>query len=136
PDVPKRSAGYFLAPGMDLIDLFIGSEGTLGVIADVVFRSAPLPAAVCRALVPVSSEAIAIELVGALRAAAPRTVDISAIEHIDGRSIDVVREDGVDRKLDITLPSGTAVVLLIDLELSDANQDYWQQLEHARDPGA
>ena len=45
PDVPKRSAGYFIAPGMDLIDLFIGSEGTLGVIADVTFRTAPLPGA-------------------------------------------------------------------------------------------
>ena len=29
PDVPKVSAGYFAAAGMDLIDLFIGSEGTL-----------------------------------------------------------------------------------------------------------
>jgi hypothetical protein len=28
PDVPKRSAGHFAAPGMALIDLFIGSEGT------------------------------------------------------------------------------------------------------------
>src|SRR4029079_9125720 len=37
PDVPKLSAGYFAQPGMDLIDLFIGSEGTLGVI-----REAPL----------------------------------------------------------------------------------------------
>ena len=34
PDVPKRSAGYFAAPGMDLIDLFIGAEGTLGVIVE------------------------------------------------------------------------------------------------------
>jgi D-lactate dehydrogenase (cytochrome) len=128
PDVPKRSAGYFIAPGMDLVDLFIGSEGTLGVIADVTFRTTPLPPAVCRALVPVPSEERAIELTDKLRAAALDTwwsrdafgIDVSAIEHIDARSIAVIREDGVDRKLDISLPSGSAVVLLIDLELSRA----------------
>jgi len=32
------SAGYFAAPNMDLIDLFIGSEGTLGVLTDVTLR--------------------------------------------------------------------------------------------------
>jgi len=135
PDVPKRSAGYFLSPGMDLIDLFIGSEGTLGVIAEVIFKTAPLPAAVCRALVPVPSETMAIELVGALRAAAPADIDIAAIEHIDARSIEVVREDGVDRKLNITLPVGSAVVLLIDLELA-SDDDLQTQLESMRDATA
>jgi len=128
PAVPKRSAGYFIAPGMDLLDLFIGSEGTLGVIADVTFRTAPLPPAVCRAFVPVPSEACAIELTGKLRLAAldtwlsrdPFGVDVAAIEHIDARSIAVIREDGVDRKFNISLPSESACVLLVDLELSRA----------------
>src|SRR5688500_5908686 len=30
PNVRKHASGYFVAPGMDVIDLFIGSEGTLG----------------------------------------------------------------------------------------------------------
>ncbi|MGZ8328392.1 MAG: hypothetical protein ACXWUV_12875, partial [Allosphingosinicella sp.] len=35
----------------------------------------------------------------------PHGIDISAIEHIDARSIAVIREDGADRKLDVALPS-------------------------------
>ena len=146
PDVPKNSAGYYLAPDMDLVDLFIGSEGTLGVIAEVVFLTAPRPAARCHTLVPVTDEAIGIRLTGELRAAAQRTwqtqdplgIDISAIEHIDARSIAVVREDGIDRKLDIALPSGAGIVLLIELELSAeaASADLWHQLETARDEDA
>jgi D-lactate dehydrogenase (cytochrome) len=133
PDVPKHSAGYFLKPGMDLLDLFIGSEGTLGVIAEMVFRTAPLPAAPCRALVPVPTEDAAIALAGELRAAAPRRIDVAAIEHIDARSIALIREDGIDRKLDVSLPSGASVVLLIDLELPADDGTLWSQLESARE---
>ena len=38
PLVPKLSAGYYARPGMDLIDLFIGSEGTLGIVTAVTLR--------------------------------------------------------------------------------------------------
>ncbi|MGH9331276.1 MAG: FAD-binding oxidoreductase, partial [Vicinamibacterales bacterium] len=93
PDVPKRSAGYFAAPGMDLIDLFIGSEGTLGVVVDITFRVARTPPAVALAFVPVESEPEAIALVDELRAASQATwrtrdargIDVAAIEHMDRR---------------------------------------------------
>ena len=96
--------------------------------------------------VPVSSEAAAIALVGELREAAqaswrtgdPNGIDVSAIEHMDARSLQVIREDGVDHRLEITLPSGAAVGLLIDLELStrEADEALWSQLESVRDADA
>src|SRR5262249_14761416 len=52
PQVAKVSAGYFAAPEMDLIDLFIGSEGTLGVITAVTLRVLPVRPAICLAFVP------------------------------------------------------------------------------------
>src|SRR5205809_509097 len=52
PHVPKVSAGYFAAPNMDLIDLFIGSEGTLGVITEVTLRVLRERPAQCVAFVP------------------------------------------------------------------------------------
>ncbi len=142
PAVPKSSAGYFIAADMDLVDLFIGSEGTLGVIAGVELRTAPEPAARCHVLVPVDDEEIGIRLVAELRAAAQATwqshdplgVDIAAIEHLDARSLAVVREDGVDRKLDLALPSGAGIVLLIEMELPPADPaEWWRQLETVRD---
>ncbi|RMD85261.1 MAG: FAD-binding oxidoreductase, partial [Candidatus Dadabacteria bacterium] len=53
PDVAKRSAGYFAAPEMDLIDLFIGSEGTLGVVTEVELRLVRPRPAWLAALIPV-----------------------------------------------------------------------------------
>jgi len=146
PDVPKRSAGYFAAPGMDLIDLLIGSEGTLGVIVDVTFRVARTPPAVALAFVPVASEPAAIALVDELRAAShatwrardPRGIDVAAIEHMDRRSLGVIREDGADRQLGVSWPASTTAALLVQLELpaqTDAER-LFEEVGQARDPGA
>ena len=141
PDVPKKSAGYFVQPEMDLVDLFIGSEGTLGVIAEVTLRTAPRPGGMCRAYVPVATEREGFQLVTELREAARATwatrdtngIDVAAIEHVDARSIQVLREDGIDRKLDLTLPAEAAMVLLVDLELSEmeAAKDLWPVIASA-----
>ena len=43
PRVRKHASGYFIAPDMDVIDLFIGSEGTLAVIVDAELKLLPKP---------------------------------------------------------------------------------------------
>ena len=35
PQTRKHAAGYFVEPGMDAVDLFVGSEGTLAVVCEV-----------------------------------------------------------------------------------------------------
>lgn len=51
PETSKHNAGYFSAPGMDLIDLFIGSEGTLGIILEAELLLLPAPEKVIACLV-------------------------------------------------------------------------------------
>ena len=126
PDVPKVSAGYFAAPGMDLIDLFIGSEGTLGVITEATLRVLPARPAMCLAFVPFDDRTAALAFVTRLREDARQTwrtrdplgLDVSAIEHMDARCLALLREDGADRANGVTIPDGTMMALLITLELN------------------
>jgi D-lactate dehydrogenase (cytochrome) len=47
----KNASGYFTKPGMDAIDLFIGSEGTLGVITQIKLRLLPHPGDIISAVI-------------------------------------------------------------------------------------
>jgi D-lactate dehydrogenase (cytochrome) len=113
PHVDKVSAGYYAAPEMDLIDLFIGSEGTLGVITTITFSTLSPKPTVALALVPCASEASALALVSELR----RERSVAAIEHLDGRSIEILHEDGADAQNDVVFPDSTQLALLVQIEL-------------------
>lgn len=125
PDVPKVSCGYYAAAGMDLVDLFIGAEGTLGVVTSATLRTAPRPAMVL-ALVLCASRSAGLDLVTRLRAAAGRggsrppngpDLDVSAVEHMDRRCLELLREDGVDVRCHVDLPAECELALLVTLEL-------------------
>jgi D-lactate dehydrogenase (cytochrome) len=146
PDVPKRSAGYFAAPCMDLVDLFIGAEGTLGVVVEARLGIAIEETAIAVGLVPVPEEAAGRRLVATLRTESkrtwaahdPRGLDVSAIEMLDRRCLAMLREDGSDRKHGIALPASTDVALLVQLELAPGTtaEAVYERIAGALDAGA
>ena len=135
PRVAKLSAGYFAEPEMDLIDLFIGSEGTLGIVTEATLRVLSPRPAFCLVFVPFDDRARGLQFVDRLRRVSaetwrsrdPRGVDVSAIEHMDQRCLQLLREDGADRAAGVTIPSSARLALLITIELphgTDARKVY------------
>ena len=117
PMLPKVSAGYFTQPHLDLIDLFIGSEGTLGVIAQATLRIKRRPLRWV-ALIACGSEAQAIAVTARLRAeasAAECPLDVAAIEYMDARSLALL-DDSVFAHAGIRRPTDDRTLLLVQME--------------------
>jgi D-lactate dehydrogenase (cytochrome) len=145
PNLPKCSAGYFAADAMDLVDLFVGSEGTLGVITEVDFRLRLRPPLLV-GLAAFPAEAQALRAVGAMREASlrtwasgdPRGLDVAAIESLDRRSLDLLREDGKDREAGVRIPAdaGTAILFQVELPAGTDADAAMEQIAGWNDSGA
>ncbi|MBI4972000.1 MAG: FAD-binding oxidoreductase [Candidatus Omnitrophica bacterium] len=84
----KNAAGYFVKPGMDLIDLFIGSEGTLGVITELELALVSCPEKIFGVIAFFESEDAAIRFVAKARSEQPASV----LEYFDSRSLHLLRD--------------------------------------------
>ena len=87
PATRKNATGYFVAPEMDAVDLFIGSEGTLGVIGEVEVKLLPKPEGLLSGVVFFADEADVLALVREVRA----HVDARAVEFFDEESLRFLR---------------------------------------------
>ena len=133
PNVPKLSAGYFARPGMDLIDLFIGSEGTLGIVVEATLRVIPLPRR-CVVLVSCRSDEQALSVTAAMRFEAAASwrgegpLDVSAIEYIDARAISKLPDAAFERA-GVPRPRAMSPLLLVQIEVQGAGDNALRRLE-------
>jgi D-lactate dehydrogenase (cytochrome) len=100
PQTRKHASGYYVAQGMDAIDLFIGSEGTLGVITEIEARLLPVPENVLSGVAFFASEDELLSFVREARARSLRTregdaeakgIDARALEYFDDESLRMLR---------------------------------------------
>ncbi|HWS87038.1 MAG TPA: FAD-binding oxidoreductase [Pyrinomonadaceae bacterium] len=108
PATRKHAAGYFTRPGMDLIDLFIGSEGTLGVVTEVELSLLTQPEGVLAGVVFFKEEEQLLAFVREARERSLATrlpslpdggpspwregIDARALEYFDGEALNFLRE--------------------------------------------
>jgi FAD/FMN-containing dehydrogenase len=127
PRATKHSAGYALAPGMDWMDLFIGSEGTLGIVLEAQVNLLPAPAALLAAIVFLPGDGAAVQAVDAWRG----VPGLRMLEYFDGPSLRLLRQRFPET------PEHAGAALLFEQELrgpDDREVDQWE--DRLSDAGA
>jgi len=93
PDV-KNAAGYYARPHMDLIDLFIGAEGTLGFITYLELRLIPKPGNILSGIAFFPDPAGAFQCaqeIRSLRFDPGSRIRPIALEYFDNHSLELLR---------------------------------------------
>jgi D-lactate dehydrogenase (cytochrome) len=113
PATRKNATGYFVAQSMDAVDLFIGSEGTLGVICEVEVKLIPKPEGLLSGVVFFADEADVLAVVADARA----RVDARALEFFDEESLNFLREKYP------TIPESAVGAIFFEQETTPANEE-------------
>ena len=138
PNVRKNVSGYFNSTPLDAIDLFIGSEGTLGVITEIDFSLLPKPEGFFSGIVFFVKENDLLKFVDAVReasmtarknpvATAPGSdLDATLIEYFDDQALKFIAEKFPET------PAAAAGAIFFEQETNLGNEDalleQWNEL--------
>ena len=116
----KNASGYFVEYGMDAVDLFTGSDGTLGVITEILLRLSPLPEQIWECGLLLEREEQALELTDALRSRS----SLASLEFFDEGALRVLRDrQGRDPALRGLLIPPRDVTSLLFAEIHAQNRE-------------
>ncbi|HYI95788.1 MAG TPA: FAD-binding oxidoreductase [Bryobacteraceae bacterium] len=123
PDIPqpkacKHSAGYPLARDMAWIDLFAGSEGTLGIVIEGSLKLLPSPKCILAGVVFFRSEDGALDALDNWRTVA----GLRMLEYIDGDALDLIRAKYPQ------IPTEACGALIIEqVDFGESELDAWTE---------
>lgn len=114
PNTRKNTAGYRLEPDMDWIDLFCGSEGTLGVVLEAEIMLLPVPQELFAGVIFFRSDEQALDAVDAWRP----YPELRMLEYVDRSSLQLLSSRYPE------IPPAASAALLVEAE--DADVDAWE----------
>ncbi|HSX36803.1 MAG TPA: FAD-binding oxidoreductase, partial [Patescibacteria group bacterium] len=127
--VTKNAAGYDLADirhgdgSFDLTPLFVGSQGTLGIVSEITLGTEPYNPETTLVVAGFENLQNAQAAVQELRAMPERP---SAIEMVDGNLLELVQSMNPNQLKDVVEPPYPAIMLLV--EFDDANERQQKRL--------
>ena len=120
----KNAAGYFSAPGMDFLDIFIGSEGTLGVISEIEIALAPQMQKTFDIIAFFPDELSAVNFVAASKAQKDKTINF--YEFFDHNTLQMLKASYPN------IPAKAKAAVYIEQEITAENEkthlDSWSAL--------
>lgn len=88
----KNAAGYYSKRGMDFIDLFIGQEGTLGVVVEIEVRLLQKPEGTFDYIAFFSRDEDALRFASEARKTRAKGVKAASLEYLDFNSLEFICE--------------------------------------------
>ncbi len=109
----KNASGYYAADDMDMLELFVGSDGTLGVMTEIELRLIPAPKVVWGINCFFEKESAALDFVERVRRGSDT---LAAIEYFDCNALDILRayDDG-----GCPVPEGYECMIYVEIHADD-----------------
>ena len=131
----KCATGYYSKRNMDLIDLFIGSEGTLGAITSIEIALKKKPqTAMFLAFFPSIEDAVAFVIQVRSVARSSDKISVHSLEYLDSNSLRLLHEVNEDGKLGMKLPTNRAAAVLSEFQSTETAVEIlveYLQLHHS-----